>query len=160
MPAVNPASLDIATLAWLTGSAANDYLLERLHRIGHQGVRTSHGYVIQHLIDGGPTVTELAAHLGVTQQAASKYVRELEGLGYVQRAADADDARVRRLSLTERGHELVADSRQARTELESALVERAGAGAVTQAGTVLSHLLDLVHGTDGVTRRATRPPQA
>ena len=45
----------------------------------------------------------LAERLGVTQQAASKAVADLERRGYVERASGAADGRVRHVSLTERG---------------------------------------------------------
>ena len=41
---------------------------------------------------------ELAEALGVTQQAASKSVLELEKLGYVERQPDLVDSRVRRIA--------------------------------------------------------------
>ena len=78
MSEVNPAELDLPTLVSLAGAAANQHLLRRLHEDGYPGVRTSHGYVIQNLIERTPTVGELAGRLGVTQQAASK-VRGRDG---------------------------------------------------------------------------------
>ena len=46
---------------------------------------------------GAAAVGEVAENLGVTSQAISKVARELEALGYVERAPDPADARVRRL---------------------------------------------------------------
>ena len=43
MADVNPAELDLPTLAALAGSAANQYLLRRLHEDGYNGVRTLTG---------------------------------------------------------------------------------------------------------------------
>jgi DNA-binding MarR family transcriptional regulator len=51
----------------------------------------------------GATVTELAAHLGVTKQAASQLVDELARKGYVERRPHPEDARARLVVLTERG---------------------------------------------------------
>ena len=50
-------------------------------------VRYSHGFLIQQLVEGPRPVGEIAENLGVTSQAVSKAVRELEALGYVERAA-------------------------------------------------------------------------
>ncbi|HUQ59929.1 MarR family winged helix-turn-helix transcriptional regulator [Lentzea sp.] len=110
--------LDLATLAHLAGASANDAILRQLHEIGHEGVRVSHGYVIQHLVEGSPTVSELGELLGVTQQAASKQLLELERLGYVARVPDRVDSRVRRAELTGRGRRLVDDSRRVRRQLD------------------------------------------
>jgi len=45
----------------------------------------------------------------------SKTVSELERSGYVRKVPDVDDARARRLEITEHGNELVAATRRART---------------------------------------------
>ncbi|MET9227483.1 MarR family transcriptional regulator [Lentzea sp. NPDC003310] len=110
--------IDVATLAFLAGSSANDAVLQQLREIGHEGVRISHGYVMQHLVEGEPTVSELGELLGVTQQAASKQLMELQRLGYVERVPDRVDSRTRRARLTERGRQLVEDSRRLRRELD------------------------------------------
>jgi DNA-binding MarR family transcriptional regulator len=110
--------IDLATLAYLTGSSANDAILKRLREIGHEGVRVSHGYLIQHLVENEPKVGELGELLGVTQQAASKQLLELERLGYVRRVPDRVDGRIRRAQLTDRGRRLVEDSRRLRRELD------------------------------------------
>lgn len=141
--------IDLATLAYLAGSSANDAILRRLHEIGHTGVRVSHGYVIQHLIEGTPTVSELGEALGVTQQAASKQLLELERLGYVARVPDPVDSRIRRAELTERGHRLVEDSRRLRRELD----DQVGDDSAKQA---LIRLLDVTGGTETVLRRRVR----
>jgi DNA-binding MarR family transcriptional regulator len=147
--AVDLMGIDLATLAYLAGSSANDAVLRRLHEIGHTGVRVSHGYVIQHLIVGTPTVSELGEALGVTQQAASKQLLELERLGYVARVPDPSDSRIRRAELTERGRQLVEDSRRLRSELDVH-----GDDAAKRA---LIRLLDATGGTETVLRRRVRP---
>jgi DNA-binding MarR family transcriptional regulator len=63
----------------------------------------SHGFLIQQLVEGPRPIGEIAENLGVTSQAISKAVRELEALGYVDRSGDAADGRVRRVALTDRG---------------------------------------------------------
>jgi DNA-binding MarR family transcriptional regulator len=52
---------------------------------GFDGLRHAHGYVVQRLIEGERPVGALAAELGVSRQAVSKSVTELERLGYVAR---------------------------------------------------------------------------
>ncbi len=141
--------LDLATLAYLAGSSANDAVLARLHEIGHTGVRVSHGFVVQHLIEGAPTVSELGELLGVTQQAASKQLLELERLGYVERAPDPADSRVRRARLTARGRRLVEDGRRLRRELDVP-----GNAAAKRA---LIRLLDATGGTENVLKRRVPP---
>lgn len=155
---LDPADIDIATLAWLAGTAANRAILAELHRAGHTGVRNSHGYVIQHLIHGAPTVSELADLLGVTQQAASKHLLELERLGYVARVPDPGDSRVRRARLTDQGRRLVDDSRRVRRQLDDRLTKLAGDDAADAARRVLVRLLDATGETASVTARRAVPP--
>ncbi|HET8926417.1 MAG TPA: MarR family transcriptional regulator [Microbacterium sp.] len=149
--------VDLATLAFLTGSAANDALLHEIRDSGHPGLRVSHGYVFQRLLVGEPTIGELAEALGVTQQAASKAARELEQLGYVARRPDASDRRVTRLALTDRGAAAVAAARRARSRLERALAARVGGADLAAARRVLTALLIYVGGQNAVQLRSVKP---
>lgn len=82
-------------------------LTQRIHEgvvaRGFEGVRPAHGFAFARLAPGGATVTELAAHLGVTKQAASQLVDEIVRKGYAERRPHPDDARARLIVLTERG---------------------------------------------------------
>jgi DNA-binding MarR family transcriptional regulator len=51
---------------------------------------------------------ELAARLGVSAASISDSIRAVEAKGWVERAPDPDDARARRLSLTDAGAALIA----------------------------------------------------
>ncbi|MFF8231800.1 MarR family winged helix-turn-helix transcriptional regulator [Streptomyces caelestis] len=70
---------------------------------GFEGVRSAHGFAFARLAPDGATVTDLAAHLGVTKQAASQLVEEMVRKGYVERRPHPDDARARLVVLTGRG---------------------------------------------------------
>ena len=155
MAALNPEELDLPTLATLAGAAANQHLLRRLRNDGYAGVRISHGYVIQNLIDESPTVGELADRLGVTQQAASKTVAEMEALRLVTRVPDPADSRVRRVRLTAQGQALLAAGRAARAELERAV--SADVGDLEAARRALVSLLEHTGELAAVTRRRVRP---
>jgi DNA-binding MarR family transcriptional regulator len=149
--------LDVATLAFLAGSAANDALLQEIRRGGHPGLRISHGYVFQRLVAGEPTIGELAETLGVTQQAASKVAVELEQLGYVERRGDPSDRRVTRLSFTDAGAAAVATARRARSGLQRALADRVEAEDLAAAHRVLTALLIQVDGRNAVQSRSVKP---
>lgn len=123
-------------------------------------LRNSHGYVFQYLLSGPRTVGELAELLGVTQQAASKVVVELEGLGYVERQADGDDKRVRHIALTKRGVAVVEKGRAARAGLEAQLVKAVGHPVLNTARTALIALLTEVGGLEAVSKRRVKPPGA
>jgi len=140
---MTPDDLDLPTLVSLTGPAVERLLLRHLDDVGHHGVKRSHGYVIQRLIDREPTIGELAESLGMTQQGASKQVVDLERLGYAERVADPLDQRIRRVRLTEAGHGVLSAGRQAREEIEAAVTQRVGAGEVKAAKSALAALLSL-----------------
>jgi DNA-binding MarR family transcriptional regulator len=70
---------------------------------GFNDIRPVHGFAFTRLAAGDATVTDLAAHLGVTRQAAAQLVDELEAKGYVERRPHPGDARARLVTLTPRG---------------------------------------------------------
>lgn len=70
---------------------------------GFEGVRPAHGFAFARLAPDGATVTDLAAHLGVTKQAASQLVDEMVRKGYAERRPHPEDARARLVVLTGRG---------------------------------------------------------
>ncbi len=154
---MDASKIDLPTLASLAALASNEHLLGRIHEAGHPAIRTSHGFIFQHLIEGSPTVGELAALLGLTQQAASKSILELESLGYVERTADPADSRIRRVALTAAGKSVIEKSRTARAKLEADIVREVGPAVVKAARTALVALLDRTGGLEAVTKRRVKP---
>jgi DNA-binding MarR family transcriptional regulator len=155
---IDPDDLDLSVLIALTGTAINEHVLARTRAAGFPDIRVSHGYVFQHLIEGSPTVSELAERLGMTQQGASKAVLELEQLGYVERHPDAHDSRVRRVRLTDRGHDCVRAGRKARRALEKQVKLEVGERAIKAAREVLLEALKQTDGWDAIQGRSVRPP--
>lgn len=150
---MEPRDLDTLTLASLAGSAADRYVLAQLAADGHR-VKRSHGFVFQRLLVTQPTIGELAASLGITQQGASKQVVELEELGYVERIPSPHDARVRVVRLTDAGRRVIDAARALRRDFEDELVARFGAASVAAAHDVLALMLDLDGTGDLVRGRA------
>jgi DNA-binding MarR family transcriptional regulator len=70
---------------------------------GFTDVRPADGFAFSRLSAGGSTITELAAHLDVTRQAAAQLVDELVAKGYVERRPHPRDARARLIVLTDKG---------------------------------------------------------
>jgi DNA-binding MarR family transcriptional regulator len=145
--------VELATLVSLTAPALNRAVLDRLAAQGHEGVRVSHGYVVQRLLGGEPTVGELAEALGMTQQGASKQVLDLERLGYAERVPVPGDLRARAVRLTERGHAMVEATRRIRTDLEAEVVARVGARKAAAAREALEALVDVLGLTERVRTR-------
>ncbi|WP_086559393.1 MarR family winged helix-turn-helix transcriptional regulator [Streptomyces africanus] len=100
--------------------AAAGKLTQRIHEgvvaRGFEGVRPAHGFAFARLAPDGATVTDLAAHLGVTKQAASQLVDEMVRKGYAERRPHPEDARARLVVLTGRGWECTRAAEEAAAE--------------------------------------------
>lgn len=156
--AVKLEELDLGYLALFVGMWVNERVLEEIHAAGFTGLRHAHGYVFQHLLGGPRSISELAALLEVTQQAASKTVAELEQLGFVEPAA-SEDARVRRVRLSERGQAAVEKSRALRAELQERFERSHGKKAVASARKLLAQVLASLGGAEAVRSRRIRFPR-
>ncbi|WP_371597305.1 MarR family winged helix-turn-helix transcriptional regulator [Streptomyces sp. NBC_00564] len=114
--------------------AAAGELTQRIHEgvvaRGFEGVRPAHGFAFARLAPDGATVTDLAAHLGVTKQAASQLVDEVVRKGYVERRPHPSDARARLLVLTELGWACTRAAEEAAAEAVRPWVELLGEGEV------------------------------
>ena len=139
---MDPRDIDLPTLTSLAGNGVVRRLLADLAGEGFAGVRVPHGYVFQRLVDAEPTITELAESLGMTQQGASKQVRDLEQLGFVERRPVPGDGRARSVRLDRKrgaGSWRQVDGRVRRWRRRA--VERVGARDVRAAEEVLGRAL-------------------
>jgi DNA-binding MarR family transcriptional regulator len=149
---------DLVLWTQLLAESLNTAMLAALRERGHPELRYSHGFLIQQLVEGGRPVGEIAANLGVTSQAVSKAVRELEGLGYVRREVGAD-ARVRLVALTPRGHDAIEAARGIRASLNAQFAEALGADRVGAAAATLADAVRESGALDAVRLRRVRPAQ-
>ena len=150
--------LDLSLAALFAGYALNDEVRRRTEARGFAGLRFSHGFLIQRIVEGEQSIAALAQALEITQQAVSKTVAELERLGYVRRRRAPDDARVRLVGLTDRGRAAVEATREERVAVVAELRERLGPRRVDAATRVLREVLD-VHGASAAVRaRRVLPP--
>ena len=124
--AVDIRNLDIGTLCYLVGQGFNPEVLDRLRSEGFADVKVSFGYVVQHLLDGQKTVTQLSVCMGVTQQAASKRVREMLNSGVLE-IVPGKDRRESRVALSSLGCTIVARTRAIRERLAIELIADATA---------------------------------
>jgi DNA-binding MarR family transcriptional regulator len=154
---IDPMQLDLAYLALFLGQRVNELVVTRLQKSGAAGVRESHGYVIQHLIDAERTISELARRMGVTQQAASKSVAALLRLGIVE-AAPSGDRRTKAIRLSRRGWESVKQARKARAEIDARLEKTLGKKAYARVKERLLDCLNELGGVERVKARRVREP--
>ncbi|MFJ6088437.1 MarR family winged helix-turn-helix transcriptional regulator [Streptomyces sp. NPDC092369] len=87
-------------------SMVDDVHGELAHR-GHPGVRASHEFALRAIDEGADTASELGRRLSVSKQGAARTIAALEKLGYVEREPDPSDGRLKRLRVTDRGHDMM-----------------------------------------------------
>ena len=92
--------------------------------------RPAYGFAFARLAPDGATATDLAAHLGVTKQAASQLVDELVSKGYAERRPHPGDARARLVVLTESGWACTRAAEEAALEAVQPWVELLGESEV------------------------------
>lgn len=91
---------------------------------GFDDHRVVHHNVMAHVTFEGIRLTELAERAGITKQAMSELVIDLERLGYLMRTPDPHDRRAKLISFTDKGRAAVHEAMRAFAEMESALGER------------------------------------
>jgi DNA-binding MarR family transcriptional regulator len=155
----DPRDADLPLAALFAGWAMADEVQRRIAADGLDDLRMADGVVFQHLVPGALAIGELAARLGVSQQAASKSVADLERRGYVRRAADPADGRGRHAALTERGEAAIAAGRRHRAAVEAELARRLGAERLEAARHTLIDVLEALGGGAAVRGRRVRPPE-
>jgi DNA-binding MarR family transcriptional regulator len=154
----SPADLELSLLALFAGWAMTGELQRRLTADGYGDLRFNDGVVIQHVLAGPLSITELAERMGVTQQAASKAVADLEHRGLLTRKPSPADARAKWLHLTEHGTAAVEGTRVRRAALEAELAGEFGAERIADARALLAAILTRFDADDAVRRRRVRPP--
>src|SRR5881409_4450199 len=117
----------IGALLRLPWDAVQRHMLERLHERGFGDFDAAYLTVFQYPGPQGARPSELAARLRISKQALNYLLGELERLGYLERRADLDDLRSKRIALTPRGIAAVGVIREAVGEVETAWAQQLGA---------------------------------
>jgi DNA-binding MarR family transcriptional regulator len=128
---------DIVLAALLAARAMDDEIARRLTRDGYD-MRSSDRAVFPLLMNGTVTASVLAKSLGITQQATSKALADLELRGYVERDRRPQDARTRPRRLSIEGRRLVHADRDHRALLHNELAIHLGADGVEMARAILT----------------------
>lgn len=89
-------------------------------------LRRAHTSLLPHIALEGTRITEIAERMGITKQAVSQLVDELEQQGVLARVADPDDARAKRVVFTERGRRGLFEGLSVLRQLEQELAEQIG----------------------------------
>jgi DNA-binding MarR family transcriptional regulator len=94
---------------------------------GFDDIGAAHLAVFQYPSPRGVRVTELAERAGMSRQAASYLVAELEERGYLERRSDPADGRASLVDLTERGEKAISAIRASVRRLEREWEDQLGA---------------------------------
>jgi DNA-binding MarR family transcriptional regulator len=92
------------------GRAEQSATLLAMHDRGYDDLSLSDIAVLANLDTAGTTISGLARRVGVTRQAASQQLAELDRAGYVTRAPDPGDRRAVMVGRTPKGEALLADA--------------------------------------------------
>jgi DNA-binding MarR family transcriptional regulator len=86
--------------------------------LGGHDLRPTHNHVLRHLDRDGTRASVIAQRAGLTRQAITMIVDELEEAGVVRREPDPDDGRAKRIVYTEAGLRAFDESRERIAEIE------------------------------------------
>jgi DNA-binding MarR family transcriptional regulator len=152
-----PPEEDLTLLVTALHAAFDAESLTRLAEAGLGDLRQTHGYLFQHLVPGPIRVSDLAHKLRMTPQGASKFVIELESLGYVRRRLDPDDQRNRMVELTERGWAGIQAAREIRAAINDEVRTLLGEAEMTLLIDALRRLAEETGGLQELLGRRLRP---
>src|SRR3954467_9070785 len=129
---VDPQALELSYVSLFAGWVLGSELHRRMVDDGMADLRYTDGAVFQHVLPGPLSITELAGRMGVTQQAASKAVAQLERRGPrggppPPPPPPAPPARARLLPLPRAGRATIEAGRRYRAALEDELAAEFGA---------------------------------
>ena len=148
---------DVGLLALVVANGFSDAVLAQLAESGFGDARFAHGFIVQGLLAGDRSVTQLADRLGVTVQAVSKTVLEMQQLGYIEKVRDPSDGRASILALSERGRASVAESRRARYDVMRKLEKRLGKKQTRELAKLLREAAAQFGGLEALATRRVRP---
>ncbi|MGV9678855.1 MarR family winged helix-turn-helix transcriptional regulator [Nocardia sp. NPDC003482] len=123
---------DLPLLLLAAAAEVTDAVHAGVVAAGFADIRPSHGFAFVRMAPDGATVGELAAHLGVTKQAASQLVEELVNKGYAQRNPHPRDARARLITLTDRGRAVTRAADAALAAFNRTWAETLGAATLSE----------------------------
>ena len=143
-PAPDP---PLARLLGLSLGAITGRLHERLIAAGFSDHRMSYNAVMPHIPPAGVTLAELARRAGVTKQAMSELVQDLEAKGYISRRADPADKRLKIIEFTARGWQAVETALAAFADIEQELQAALGRPRLADLRQMLEQIIDTIPGT-------------
>lgn len=123
-------------------------LQEHLIDAGFSDHRVVHHHVMAHVTHDGLRLTDLADRAGITKQAMSELVTDLERLGYLQRSNDPRDGRAKMIGFTDKGRAAVEAATRAFEHMHAAIGDESLAALRPALLAVLETRLSPSHSSD------------
>jgi DNA-binding MarR family transcriptional regulator len=114
------------------GRALTATMMAKVAGLGFDGMTPALASLMPLLDASGVRATTLAQRAGITKQAISQLVRELEARGFVEQAPDSTDTRAKIVRLTERGVALHAACANVKRELQAVAIAKLGKSRVSR----------------------------
>lgn len=133
----------VAQLLFKAGRLWNEEAIRRLQQ-RFPAVRLAHTSVLPHVDWNGTRITELAARMGVTKQAASQLVQDMVSLGLLELGPDPDDGRAKRVYFSQDGLHALNDGLQILAQIQSELSAELGPDYLQQLLVLLQGLVPLL----------------
>lgn len=110
---------------------------------GYEGLKLHWDSVFLNLdFRDGTRLVELALANGLTKQAMSQVVADIEAHGYLMKQDDPDDGRAKKILLTDKGRKMVKDSIGAQTRVMQRYEAILGAARFAQLRLLLGELVN------------------
>jgi DNA-binding MarR family transcriptional regulator len=130
----------IGALLRMPLEAVQERMLERLHAEGFTDFDPAYLTVFRYPGPQDARPSELAGRIRVSKQALNHLLGQLERRGYLEREADRDDGRSKRIVLTPRGLKAVTVIRGAVAEMEESWEQQLGSKRFEQLRRLLHDL--------------------
>ncbi len=129
----------VAQLLFKCARLVNEQAIARVNREAGSAppLRAAHTALLPHLSSAGVRGAELAKKLGVTKQAVSQLLTELEEWGVVEQVTDPNDGRAKLVRFTAKGEKGMLHGLSVLGELERELSDKIGKRRMQELHTAL-----------------------
>lgn len=111
---------------------------------GDTGLHRSQRMLLMHLsrCDGTPSQRELADRFDISPACVARTLKSLASEGYITRTGDEDDLRRNNVSITQKGLDIVFETRHAFDQIDQATFDGLDAGDIDLLTSLLSRIQD------------------
>lgn len=115
------------------GRLLNEYAVGRLnHELSGFELRPAHTNLFPHIELEGSRLTDIAQKLGISKQAVSQLVSDLEGAGMLERVPDPRDGRAKLVRFTNNKGATLMDGMQVLFKVDKELIQSIGKEEMAQ----------------------------